>query len=72
LPYTTNDQVSALVDSLNNGMLHGTMSAGMKSDIVTAVKAVTISNPPTVNQQRKRVHTAIYLIATSSQYQVQQ
>jgi uncharacterized protein (DUF1800 family) len=62
---------SALADELNQGMLHGTMTAEMKSSIVTAVTAVTLSNPPTDAQKRKRVRTAVYLVASSSQYQVQ-
>jgi uncharacterized protein (DUF1800 family) len=64
LPYA-NDP-SALADQLNTLMLHGTMTAEMKSDIMTAVNAVAANNP------RKRVRTAVYLVATSSQYQVQQ
>jgi hypothetical protein len=41
------------------------MTPEMKTDIVTAVNAVASSNT------RKRVHTAVYLVASSSQYQVQ-
>ena len=48
------------------------MTAEMQADIITAAKAVTLSSPPTAAQQRKRVRTVLYLIATSSQYQVQQ
>jgi uncharacterized protein (DUF1800 family) len=61
----------ALADKLNSLMLHGTMTSDMKTDIVTAVTAVTLSNPPTDAQKRKRVRTAVYLVASSSQYQVQ-
>jgi uncharacterized protein (DUF1800 family) len=56
---------SALADQLNVLMLHGTMTAEMKDSIVTAVNAVAASNA------KKRVHTAVYLVASSSQYQVQ-
>jgi hypothetical protein len=56
----------ALADELNRLMLHGTMTPEMKADLVTAVAAVAGTNP------RKRVRTAVYLVATSSQYQVQQ
>jgi uncharacterized protein (DUF1800 family) len=54
-----------LLDALNTLLLHGTMSAEMHETIKTAVTSVPASNP------RLRVRTAIYLIATSSQYQVQ-
>jgi hypothetical protein len=55
----------ALVDELNRLMLHGTMTAEMRTAIVTAVNAVAVGN------LRKRVRTAVYLVASSSQYQVQ-
>ena len=54
-----------LVDTLNTRMLHGTMSAAMKNTILTAVNAVA-SNNPTL-----RAQTAVYLVASSSQFQVQ-
>lgn len=54
-----------LVDELNTRMMHGQMSAAMKSTILPAVTAVSAADPTT------RTRTAIYLIATSSQYQVQ-
>ena len=54
-----------LLDALNTKMLHGTMSAQMKSTILTAVQAVPSSSP------LARAQAAIYLVATSSQYQVQ-
>ena len=56
---------NSLVDALNARMLHGTMSPQMKSTILTAVQAVASSNPTL------RAQTAIYLVATSSQFQVQ-
>ncbi len=54
-----------LLDHLNARMMHGTMSAQMKSTIQTAVNAVATTNP------LSRAQTAVYLIATSSQFQVQ-
>jgi hypothetical protein len=54
-----------LLDTLNQKLMHGTMSAQMKNTILTAVQAVPSTNPLV------RAQTAIYLIATSSQYQVQ-
>lgn len=55
----------SLVDELNRTMMHGTMSPQMQASIVTAVNAVSASNP------LKRARTALYLVATSSQYQVE-
>lgn len=54
-----------LLDHLNFKMLHGTMSAAMKNTILTAVLATPATDPLT------RARTALYLVATSSQYQVQ-
>jgi len=62
---------NTMLDELNRRMLHGTMTAQNKSTIMTAVNSVTVSNPPTTAQAFSRVQQAIYLIATSSQYQVQ-
>ena len=57
----------ALLDSLNTLMLHGTMTADMKTSILTAMQAV----PAGTSQALQQAQTAIYLIGTSSQYQVQ-
>ena len=54
-----------LVDELDRRMLHSTMSSTMKATILPAVTSV--SSTDTLG----RVRQAIYLIATSSQYQVQ-
>lgn len=59
---TTGNQ---LMDALNSKMMHGAMSANMRSTILTAVLAAPNTNP------LLRAQTAVYLIATSSQYQVQ-
>ncbi len=59
---TTGNQ---LLDTLNTRMMHGAMSSQMKSTILTAVQKVVSTNPTL------RAQTAIYLIATSSQYQIQ-
>ena len=57
-----------LVDALNRRMMHGTMSAGMRNTILTALTAI----PPTpAANMLARARQAIYLVATSSQYQVQ-
>jgi hypothetical protein len=55
----------ALVDTLNTLMMCGRMSSEMRAAVVSAVRAVAGSNT------LKRARTAVYLIATSSQYQVE-
>jgi uncharacterized protein (DUF1800 family) len=54
-----------MVSWLNNFFLHGTMSSQMQSSIMTALGAV--SSTDTTNLAK----TAIYLVTSSSQYQVQ-
>jgi hypothetical protein len=54
-----------LVDALNRKMLHSTMPAEMKTKILNAVLAVPADAPDF------RARTAIFLIASSSQYQIQ-
>ncbi len=54
-----------LLDALNAKMMHNTMSPQMRSTILTAVTSIAASNPLARTQQ------AVYLIMTSSQYQVQ-
>jgi len=58
-----------LVDALNTRLMHGTMSQAMNTNIVNTVTAITNANATTQAQQRTQ--TAIYLIATSAQYQVE-
>jgi uncharacterized protein (DUF1800 family) len=55
-----------LVDRLNRLLMHGTMSDNMRASIVAAVEAVSPST-----DTLKRARQALYLVATSSQYQVQ-
>jgi hypothetical protein len=54
-----------LLDELNSKMMHGTMSAQMRSSILTATTAV--GSADTLGRAKQ----ALYLVATSSQYQVQ-
>ena len=58
-----------LVDALNARLMHGTMSQAMNANIVATVTAITNANATTQAQQRTQ--TAIYLVATSAQYQVE-
>lgn len=56
---------SALADKLSDLLLNGTMSAPMKTAIVSAVSAVAASDT------LARARTAVYLIAASPQFQVE-
>jgi len=55
----------ALLDYFNILLLHGSMSDEMRTSIEHAVDTVPSTNP------LKRVRTAMYLVLTSSQYQVE-
>ena len=56
---------AAMVEELNQRLCHGLLSASAKAAIVTAVNAVPSTNP------RQRAQQATYLVATSSQFQVE-
>lgn len=56
---------SLLVGWLNDLLLHGAMSPQMEADVTNAVSAIPSTNAPL------RVQTAVYLVAGSSQYQVE-
>jgi uncharacterized protein (DUF1800 family) len=57
-----------LLDSLNTLLLHGDMDSATRASILAAVNAV----PAGSTQNLSRAKTAIYLILSSSQYQVEQ
>jgi uncharacterized protein DUF1800 len=59
----------AVADQLNALMLHGTMSTQMRNSLITAMSA--INDADMALRARKRARTAVYLVATSSQYDVQ-
>jgi hypothetical protein len=54
-----------LVGALDGLLLHNTISPEMRESVINAVATIPASN------RRLRVRTAVYLILTSSQYQVQ-
>jgi uncharacterized protein (DUF1800 family)/plastocyanin len=58
------NEPAQLVESLNMLLLHGTMSNAYRTAVEDAVRAVSAQN------LKLRAQTAIYLVATSSQYQV--
>jgi uncharacterized protein (DUF1800 family) len=53
-----------LVDTLNEALMHNSMSTQMRQTVIDAVTSIS-------NNNRLRVQTAIYIIASSMQYQVQ-
>jgi uncharacterized protein (DUF1800 family) len=60
-----------MVTWLNNLFLHGTMSDSMKQSILTAISAITVATPPSNSDLTNQAKAAIYLVTSSSQYQVQ-
>ncbi len=66
LPYAEADATGGqLLDILNYRMMHGSLLPEHRGAILTALQAVPASN------SLLRVKTAVYLIAVSSQYQIQ-
>jgi uncharacterized protein (DUF1800 family) len=58
-----------VVNILDALLLHGTMHPQMRSSIITAMSTINDATIATRNQKRAR--TAVYLVATSSQYDIQ-
>jgi uncharacterized protein (DUF1800 family) len=58
-----------VADALNTLLLHSAMSTQMRTSLITAMNAIQDSNLITRHQKRARV--AVYLTATSSQYDIQ-
>ncbi|HVQ36170.1 MAG TPA: DUF1800 domain-containing protein [Pyrinomonadaceae bacterium] len=58
-----------VTNALNSLLFHGTMNTQMRNSIITAMKAINDANLTTRHQKRARV--AVYLAATSSQYDIQ-
>ncbi len=66
VPFSEADPTgNLLLDILNSRMMHGALSAAHRATILPAIQAVSASDPA------MRVKTAAYLIAASSQYQIQ-
>jgi uncharacterized protein (DUF1800 family) len=63
LPYA--NDLDTLMDILNTLMMHGSMSSEMRQSIIAAVSPISKTNA------LRRVQNAVYLVATSSQYQVE-
>jgi uncharacterized protein (DUF1800 family) len=58
-----------IADALNPLLFHGTMSTEVRTSLITAMNAINDVTIATRNQKRARV--AVYLAATSSQYDIQ-
>ena len=61
---------AALVDELNNTLMHGTMSTGPGSMREKILQTIAALPSATSNDKLKRARWAFYLVASSSQYQI--
>jgi uncharacterized protein (DUF1800 family) len=64
---TSDGTGAAVVDDLNAFLMHGTMSAAMRTKIMQTIQALP---GVTAADHLKRARWALYLVLTSSQYQV--
>ncbi|MFO1305802.1 MAG: DUF1800 family protein [Burkholderiales bacterium] len=60
-----------MVTEINRVLAGGQFPAALEPTIVTAVNAVTLSATPTQTERANRVRMAVYLMASSYDYQVQ-
>lgn len=64
-----------LVDELDRRLLHGTMSAAMRSQVTQALNAIAPTDPAppgdVLGGKFRRVQAATYLVLTASQFQVE-
>jgi uncharacterized protein (DUF1800 family) len=60
-----------MVAWLNTNSLHDSMSDSMKQSILTAVAAISTATPPSAKDLKNQARAAVYLVLSSSQYQVQ-
>ena len=70
-PVSTAGTPDQMVAWLNNVFLHGTMSDSMKQSMLTAIGAISTATPPSTSDLTNQAKAAIYLVTSSSQYQVQ-
>ena len=64
---------AGLVDALDSLLMHNTMSAQMRQGIIDVLtnQITAATDPDQTIRHRKRAQTAVYLVVTSPQYQVQ-
>ncbi|MFO1412553.1 MAG: DUF1800 family protein [Burkholderiales bacterium] len=65
------DQPAAMVSLLNQHLAGGQFPIALEPTIVTAVSAIPVSNPITAADRTNRARMAVYLMASSYDYQVQ-
>jgi len=65
------DNPAAMVSLVNQYLAGGQFPASLEPTIVTAVTAVPISATPTAAERTNRARMAVYLMASSYDYQVQ-
>ncbi len=65
------DQPAAMVSAVNQRLAGGQFPTALEPTIVAAVNAVTISATPTAAERTARARMAVYLMASSYDYQVQ-
>ncbi len=65
------DNPAAMVSLVNQTLAGGQFPASLEPTIATAVNAITLSTPPTPAQLTARARMAVYLMASSYDYQVQ-
>jgi len=65
------DQPAAMVSLLNQHLAGGQFPVALEPTIVTAVSAVPMSATPTAAERTNRARMAVYLMASSYDYQVQ-
>jgi uncharacterized protein (DUF1800 family) len=65
------DNPAAMVSLVNQTLAGGQFPVTLEPTIVTAVNAIAVSSPPTAQQRTDRARMAVYLMASSYDYQVQ-
>lgn len=65
------DNAAAMVAQINKVFAGGQFPVALEATIVTAVNAITLSATPTAQQRTDRARMAVYLMASSYDYQVQ-
>lgn len=65
------DNPAAMVSQINKVLAGGQFPVAQEATIVTAVNAITLSATPTAQQRMDRARMAVYLMASSYDYQVQ-